>query len=214
MPRISALLPQPHARARVAVYVDGEFRCTISQELVVQQRLTIGAELDEAQCAALVRTDAENQALQLAYRFLGYRPRSESEVRARLRRHSDPPEVIDAVVARLQEQRLLNDQQFAADYAGRRTQASPRSRRMVTWELRQKGVAADIVEDATENLDDAAAAYRAAVRRGDRLRNLPYPEFRQKLGAFLQRRGFGYGVSNRAIASVWAELTGADPQED
>lgn len=214
MPRISALLPQPHARARIAVYVDGEFRCTLSQELMVQQRLTIGTDLDEAQCAALVQKDAEGQALQLAYRFLGYRPRSEAEVRARLRRHHDSPEVIDAVVGRLLEQRLLNDQQFATEYAGRRTSASPRSRRMVTWELRQKGVAADIVEDATESLDDAAAAYQAALKRGDRLRNLPYPEFRQKLGAFLQRRGFGYGVSNRAIASVWAEFTGTDAQED
>jgi len=213
VPRVSALLPQPHTRARVAVYLDGEFRFVLSQELVVQQRLSIGTALDEAQCAALVRQDCEAQALQLAYRFLGYRPRSEAEVRSRLRRHNDPVDVIDAVVARLKEQRLLDDQQFAADYAGNRIRSAPRSRRMVTRELRQKGVATEVVEEATEGLDDDAAACRAAAKRAERFRSLPYPEFRQKLGGFLQRRGFSYGVSNRAIAKVWTELGGGDPQE-
>lgn len=213
MPSISALLPQPHTRARIAVYLDGAFGFTISQELVVQERLSIGTRLDEAQCGALQVADTLHLALQVAYRYLSYRPRSEAEVRTRLRKHSDSPVVIDAVVARLKEQRLLDDVQFAADYAGQRTQATPRSRRMVTWELRRKGVAAEVVEDAVEGLDDEAAAYRAALKRADRLRNLPFVEFRQKLGGFLQRRGFGYSISTRVVTRVWAEVTGADPEE-
>ncbi|MGB2854192.1 MAG: RecX family transcriptional regulator, partial [Dehalococcoidia bacterium] len=53
-------------------------------------------------------------------------------------------------------------------------------------------------------VDDEESAYRAARRKGHNL-GKDYETFRQKLGAFLGRRGFSYDVINRTIERLWQE---------
>ena len=64
---------------------------------------------------------------------------------------------------------------------------------MVAQRLRQKGVAAEVVEEATAAVDDDVAA-RAFVRR----RGLQEKD-RQKALAALARQGFAFDVARRAL---------------
>ncbi len=215
MAEIPALLPQPRQKQRIQVYLDGEFAFILHRTIAAEAALSIGRKLLPGEQHDLQARDAYHAALQSAYRYLAYRPRSESEVRSRLRRLAGPA-VIDAVIAKLKEQHVVDDQVFATDFAERRTTASPRSRKMIGWELRRKGVKAEVVEDATAELDDEATAYEAGAKRSSRMSETEYLPFRQKLGGFLQRRGFGYGVATRVVERVWRERTGSpdDSTED
>ena len=56
-------------------------------------------------------------------------------------------------------------------------------------------------------------SYQAAAKRSARMPEMEFTDFRRKLGGFLQRRGFGYGVSARAVERVWRERTGADSND-
>lgn len=205
MPEITALLPLVRRKDRVQVYVDGEAACVLSRTVVQEAGLSIGRDLPDATLADIQALDNFHTTLQLAYRYLSYRPRSESEVRTRLRRSGAGLSVVDAVVNRLKEQRLVNDAVFAAEFAEHRTAASPRSRKMVGWELRRKGIDAEVVEEATAELDDEQTAYQAAEKRASRMPEVDYLGFRQKLGGFLQRRGFSYGVCARVVERLWRE---------
>jgi len=56
-----------------------------------------------------------------------------------------------------------------------------------------------------ETVDDDESAYQAALRKA---RNLPlsdYQSFRRRLGEYLKRRGFGYGVINHTVERIWQE---------
>ena len=57
--------------------------------------------------------DSPEQALQLALRYLSYRPRSELEVRNYLRQKGCEPQVSAAVIAKLRSLNYLDDLSFA-----------------------------------------------------------------------------------------------------
>ena len=141
-----------------------------------------------------------------ALRYLSSRPRSEAELRFKLRRRSFADETIARVLAELREQHLVDDFAFARFWRENREAFSPRSWRLVARELREKGVAAEIIVQAIAGLDDEVEARQAVQRKLRSLSGLPDPEFRQKLGSFLRRRGFDYEVIRDIIDRVCKEV--------
>jgi regulatory protein len=142
-----------------------------------------------------------------AWRLLSVRARSRRELEQRLRRKGFEPDAVERELDRLQELGYLDDAAFAGAWiASRQTGSSPRSTRALTAELRAKGIDAETLQPALAEIDDRAAATVAAYRQAGRLRSLPYPEFRKRLYAFLQRRGFGYEEARRAAEEAWQAL--------
>ncbi|MFH1003246.1 MAG: RecX family transcriptional regulator, partial [Chloroflexota bacterium] len=76
---------------------------------------------------------------------------------------------------------------------------------LIQRELRQKGVGADIIEQVTGTVDDGDSAYRAARNRARRLPRADYADFQRRLGGYLRRRGFGYGVIKSTVNRLWQE---------
>jgi len=92
-----------------------------------------------------------------ALNFLAVRPRSESEVRRRLRLKAVPPHMIDAVVARLHRARYLDDAEFARYWLAERARTRPRGMRLLRGELREKGVASALIDQAVRDFEETAA---------------------------------------------------------
>ena len=143
-------------------------------------------------------------ALEIAVRFLGTRPRTSCELERRLRRATADEAVIGATVERLAELGYLDDAAFARWWAEQRDRHSPRGRRMIEAELRQKGVPREVIEEyRVEHADPERAPEdeglpgdepaRARVALAGHLRGRPVPDdpkARQRLGMYLMRRGF------------------------
>ena len=213
MPVITALLPQPRRRNRIDLYLDQRYVLTLPRALVEDTGLHIGAEVPEERLEWLAETTTYRIALEVSYRYLAHRPRSETEVRTRLRRHKASDTLIERVIAHLKEQRFLDDPTFARLWAESRTAHSPRSGRLVRWELRQHGIDPDLAATSTEMLDDEAAAYSAAGRRAGRLSTADYQGFKKRLGDFLLRRGFSYHVMAHTVERLWQERAGSVPED-
>ena len=140
-----------------------------------------------------------------ATHYLGYRPRSEPELRERLRRRGFTTDTIEAVIAKLKRLKLVDDTAFAEFWKENRESFSPRSKALTRLELKQKGIADDIIEQTVATIDDEDSAYRAATSKASSLARTDYESFRRRLGGYLQRRGFNYGVIDRTIKRVWQE---------
>jgi len=154
------------------------------------------------------------RCLSAATRYLGYRPRSEFELKDKLRRRGFDIEIIEAVVSRLKEQELVDDAAFARYWAENRESFSPRSRRLTRVELRQKGIADDIITEAVSVIDDETSAYKAARGKAHNLRQMEYEDFRRRLGEYLKRRGFSYGAISHAVEQVWRDQKGGDSEPE
>jgi regulatory protein len=82
----------------------------------------------------------------------------------------------------------------------------PRSRRALAMELRHKGLDDEVVQDVlAKNVDENALALEAARKHLRKVEKLEWPDFRQKLGSFLGRRGFSYAVIAPVLRQVWDE---------
>jgi regulatory protein len=201
--KVTALRVQARNKSRVNVHLDGKFAFGVAK--IVAARLAIGQQLDDAAIARLKGADDVEQAYERALKFLSPRPRSESEVRRRLKQHQIEPDLIDSVVERLRQAALLDDQAFANYWVENRAAFRPRSKRVLRAELKQKGLSDDAVRAALSETDDAGAAYTVAAQRARRLAGLDRNEYRRKLGDFLARRGFSFDVIEPVVDRLWTE---------
>jgi len=199
---------------RCNIYLDGRYAFSLTTDLAVMEQLRVGEVISAERHTALVVKDQQARAFDAALHFLGARPRSEREIRDRLARHEFDGHVVDRVVARLRELRLVDDAAFAAYWVEQRATHRPRGARLLKQELRQKGLSQDVVAEALPADDDEDGAYRAAQRKAVSLRALDERTFKQRLGAFLQRRGYGYDVTRSVVGRLWTDVSGQPVGDD
>lgn len=207
---ITSLQPQANNPERINVFVDGHFLLGAYALLVQQMRLAVDQELSPEQLEQLRHEESLQQAVDRALNYLSFRPRSRQEVKRYLRRKETSPEIVEATLARLDALELLNDRNFASFWLETREQFSPRSAHALKNELRLKGVEREVVDELVDDEHDEERARRAGHKKAmSLLRNsdIDYATFRTRLGAFLQRRGFGYEVAARTVKALWKELT-------
>jgi regulatory protein len=201
---ITGLAVQKRNQKRVNVYLDGAYAFPLDMAVVLKWGLKSGQQLSDLEITALTAADDVEKAYLRAVNLLSYRPRSVAEVRRNLQTKKTDPETIEAVVARLTQNGLLDDAAFARFGVENRSAFSPRSGRLMSYELRQKGVGAGDIETALPS-EDREGAREAAMRRARSLAGLDYESFRKKLLPYLQRRGFGYETAAEAVGEAWQE---------
>ncbi len=145
----------------------------------------------------------------LVYRYLTIRNRSEKEVRDYLHKKNADPDIIDAMIGKLYEQKFLNDEEFARSWIRSRAMFRPRGKRMLQIELQQKGITREIIskvmEEGQEDVpDELTQAKNLIGKRVVKLEGESRQVIYQKVGAFLARRGFSWDLSKKAIDSILA----------
>ena len=63
----------------------------------------------------------------------------------------------------------------------------------------------EAIDEALRDLDEDKLAYQAALKQSRKYERLDWQAYRQKMSAFLARRGFNYGVAKPVIEQVWSE---------
>jgi regulatory protein len=191
-------------RGRARIFVDGEFWAEIDADVAVERGLREGVALGLEELEAARVAGERALAMNRALHFLGYRARSRSEVRERLRRYGYGEETVRAVIGRLEELGYLDDEEFARTVV--REKARRYGPRRVSADLRRSGVdtelAQSIVEEEFAERSEVEAARSAAARRYNR--GGSDAEARRVYG-FLVRRGYSADV----CAEVAREYRGA-----
>lgn len=154
---------------------------------------------------------AERSTYDRALTLLEYRARSVAELRRKLIEKGAPKAETDEVIARLLDQKLLDDTDFARQFARTRIAGAGASRIRILQELRRKGVAAEVAEQALEELEEiegldaSASIHRVAEKKWKTLAKLDDFTRRRRLYAFLARRGFNPDEIRTAMNAVGAE---------
>jgi regulatory protein len=205
MSRITALKTGKRNEKRVNMYLDGKFAASVDTEIALKKGLKIGQELAEDQLKELANDVSLARCLNIAYRFLSYRPRSEAEMRQRLQGRDVEDSKIEIIINKLKEQHLLDDTAFAQFWKENRDTFRPRSQRLTRLELKRKGVADEIIKTVTDDSNDMDSAYLAAAKKASKLSKEDYEVFYRRLGDYLRRRGFGYTVISQTVKRLWQE---------
>ena len=195
-------------RGRASISVDGEFWAEIDAGVAAERGLREGVALSHEELQEVRAAGERALAMARALNFLGYRARSEREVRDRLRRYGYGEETVGGVIGRLEELGYLDDAKFARLAA--REKARKYGPRRVSVELRRSGVDGEIAREAVEEefagRSELEAAFSAAARRYNREGS--EAEARRVYG-FLMRRGY----SAEVCAEVARGFRGTGPPE-
>jgi len=151
---------------------------------------------------------SKEQALRRAYKFLGYRPRSEAEVRAKLARLGFPQKIIETTLEKLRSLDFLNDEAFARNWAQTRTESRGYGPLRIERELREKGIAKSVIAQVVREafgLEQGREQARKLVEKRFKGKDLRDRKILHRAVGFLQRRGYR--------DSVIAELV-KEPLED
>lgn len=216
--RITALEPQKRSRDRVNVYLDGAFAFGLAS--FVAANLSVGKQLTDEAIAELKAADGLERAHSRALDYLSYRPRSEAEVREYLLDKASPTgdpfseDVIEEVLGRLTRAGLVDDAEFAQYWCENRARFRPRGKRMLRYELRQKGVSSYDIDAALDAYDEATAIQKLAREQARRLAHLPPDTARRRLYGRLTRRGFsGYLIQETLDALETSQDALGAPQD-
>jgi regulatory protein len=208
--RITRIEDQKRRSGRKSIYADGKFLAGVDAETVARLALRTGDTLSDAQLRSLRQTDELLAAKNTALRLLAIRPRSEREIRDRLRKKSVSDEQIAHVIEELKAAGLLDDAEFARLYIRNALTLKPAGERHLRQKLLQLGVDRGTIDDALQEharesdvREQAMNAARQYLRR-HRSERIAHDnlQLRKRLAAFLQRRGFSWDEITHTVERI------------
>ena len=138
--------------------------------------------------------------------MLRSRPRSEAEIRSRLKLKGYGAPVVEAVVESLKRCGQLDDEKFARLWVESRMRSNPMGDIVLRRELKEKGVSDSIIEatltDKAANYDEYKVAFSMAEERFRQLAKVDRRKALKRLYDFLLRRGFAYDIVKRIIDGI------------
>lgn len=179
---------------------------------IIAMSLVVGQELSAFELNELVQRNQAEQAYEKVLNYLSYRSRSEAEIERYLA-GKGLEHVCVLVLARLKRAGLVNDHEFARQWVENRNTHRPRGKWALQAELRQAGVAREIIERAVNDVDEDEGALRAGQRKAQQLRMSDQQTFHRRLLAFMQRRGYAYDVAEKAVKALWRQVQ-LEPGDD
>ncbi len=141
------------------------------------------------------REDILRRAKKKALNLLERMDRTELNLRQKLTQNGFPPEAVDAAVDYVKSYGYVDDRRYARNYLAYRLQT--KSRQKLFQELRQKGVAQEIIEEAwveasaDEDVNEREMIRRQLLRKYEPGARLDGGQMRRLYG-FLSRKGFRY----------------------
>ncbi|MBA3905416.1 MAG: regulatory protein RecX, partial [Pseudonocardiales bacterium] len=144
-------------------------------------------------------------AREICLRLLTERARTRQELAEALRKRDVPDEAAAVVLERFDEVGLIDDAAFAGQWVRSRHGRRGLARRAIAFELRRKGVAEDVAQEALADVDADSEERRARELVEHKLRTVPAgtPQQREvaarRLVGMLARKGYPGGTAYRVV---------------
>ena len=209
---ITGLAIQKNNKEWVNVFINEAyaFSVTLNTALTLEK----GQYLNDDQISELKQQAQANKAYDKALHYLSYRARTKQEIRQHLKKKDMDDFVIEETIERLSANRYVDDLEFGRAWLNSRANANPKSKRVLEYELRQKGVdQADIEQILSElDLDEEVLAWDAIAKKLYTWQKLEDEAFKKKITGHLGRRGFNYEIIKAVIhkALLWKETDETD----
>ncbi|HHX48177.1 MAG TPA: regulatory protein RecX [Brevibacterium sp.] len=138
--------------------------------------------------------------------MLAMRDHSSDELRKKLLKRDLMPEAIDVLIEKLQNSRLLNDEEFAHRFARAQRENRKLSRSVLKRELSKKGISPELAADAVADIDgEEELAREVAEKKAASTRRLDYAVRERRILGMLARRGFPSAICIKVTREVLAE---------
>ena len=200
MAKITKIKPQKNKK-RVNIHLDGKFGFGIDLENFVKLGLKVEQELSEREVEEIIKKAEFQKTYDKLVRFTTLRPRSEKEANDWLRKYKVHKSIHKELFIRLKRLDLLDDRKFAQWWVEQRITFRPRGKRALSFELRQKGIDRDLINQILNEakIDEQKIASQLLKKKKYKWEKLGKLKARKKMSEFLARKGFSWTVIKESI---------------
>ena len=192
---------------RVNIYVDGEFFCGISLNVLAQENLYEGLTIDEQTLDRILKEDLESRFMNRAVEYLSRTVKTEFQVRQYLKNlkfkkkgiwfnediQLDWDLLFEQIIDSLKKYKYIDDEEFAHAFVQSRLNVKPRGKSVLISELLSKGVSKEIAQRVCdEEITDELEVLRNAFRK--RFKDEKFNIQNQKMVGYLLRKGFSWDL--------------------
>lgn len=185
---------------RYSIFIDGKFWCGLSADALLESKLSRGDNLSSKEAQQLKRTAEVDMITGRLLQWLAIRRRSEWEVVQYLQRKKIPKDLQHSLLGQFKDRQLIDDLAFAKSWVANRRLLKSISRKKLEYELRQKRVSNDIIDDVLrqDEADESTVLKDLILTKRQQSR---YQD-EKKLMQYLARQGFRYGDIKTALEEL------------
>lgn len=186
---------------------------SVHEDILVRHELRKGLKLEESELGHIVSEAKNTDAWLDALRYLSIRMRSCYEITCYLKKRGHGSEQTEAVIRRLKNERLIDDQEFAAAFVRSRIRLSTKGPKMIYRELLQAGIDPKTASAAAKlyprdvQLDHARTYLQKKLTSVKNKKS--FSEATQVLSRLLMQRGYSREVTVQAISEIGEFLEGS-----
>ena len=182
---------EPRKKMFSAVYIDGEFAFKLDTQVLIENHIRAGVEIDDEQLKEIVDLSDNRRAKNKALNLLAYKDRTKKELIDRI---SEQYSKESAVIAtnRMEELGLVDDEKYARKMAQQLLEKKCMPKRAVKYKLIEKGIDRELIEDILCELEIEPKEQIQKLLE-TKYRNKLYDEqSRKKTTQALQRMGYSW----------------------
>lgn len=205
---VTKITKQKRVQDRYNIFLNDVYSFSVNENVLVTYNIKKGMQLSEEQIETIIHEESIQQAYSLAVRYLGYRMRSEKEIRTYLSDKEVGIDEIDQIVARLKKQKYLDDEKFAIAFVKDRMNQTSKGPQIIRRELHEKGINDALIENALQLYDYEQAfkvALNWATKQMRRRTRHAYRRRIDRLKASLIQKGFYREVVDDVVAHIQTE---------
>jgi regulatory protein len=201
-------------KSDVTIYFDNNTVLFLAVEVFLKSGLKRGDDISDDRFSLLIEQNKLFHIKQKAFRLLGRRQHSSSELRRKLWNKDYEQKLIDEVIEDLSKNGYLDDKEFIRAFVAEKSKTKNWSTKKIKSELFKRGVASKLIDETlNERLkeDDFENAMKLAKKKYEVLlkRNLEPKELRNKLSTYLFSKGFDYEL----IKEICNKLLNNEPDD-
>lgn len=204
MAKITLITTQKQA-GRYNIYLDGTYAFPVAESVLVKYQLAKGMELDKQLIQQITTADDQAKAYNKALDYLAHQLRTQKEVYDHLLSYGISEIDCQAVIAKLSDLNLLDDQVYANSFVRTQANTSDKGPVVIRQKLRQKGVGENLIERAlTEFPADwqLTNATKLGQKLAKRYRSQSLKIQQNKILTGIITKGFSSNIANQALAQL------------
>lgn len=142
-----------HQSKRYLIILDKAPSFVVHEEVMIAFRLVKGTKLALSLLPDIMRADEQNNVYIQVMKYVQQKHRTCTEIVCYLTQKGYEQPIIQEILMRLEQEQVVNDQQYAVQWADRRLKRNKKGRHWIQYELEQKGIDAQHIAAALQTLD-------------------------------------------------------------
>ncbi len=185
------------------IKLDNSIEILIHNDIIYKHGLNKNQTLSNEEYNKIINEQNLIDAKKIAYSYVSFKRRTEQQIRKKLREKKFDSLTINKTIEFLKEFKLLDDYQFAKQFAKELVERKKIGKIKLIQELKSRGINVDIANEIVnktfENINVIDLAIKSTEKKLKILKNKLPEKRKQLLVQHLQRQGFDWDTINQIL---------------